>query len=294
MPKLIDLTNLVYGSWTVLSYAGNSKWLCACVCGACKPVFAQALTTGRSSSCGCIGREDLIGQSFGNLTVLGPGSPTSNFEGRLLWECSCICDRRITTTGKNLKSGNTKSCGICCKEKEDFTGRVFDQWLAFKKVKYRNRTTYLCKCLCGVERLVDAYSLSSGESRSCGCKAPQLWSEAGKKRKGIPNPALRGENNPNWRGGMVYRSLKDALRQCPEYQAWRLEVYQRDWYRCTACGTKPTKSLTIHAHHIVYFSDLITKNFITTLEEALACPALWDITNGVTLCEDCHRHEHWG
>lgn len=33
MSKRIDLTNQTFGEWTVLSYAGNSKWHCRCSCG---------------------------------------------------------------------------------------------------------------------------------------------------------------------------------------------------------------------------------------------------------------------
>lgn len=294
MPTLVDLTGQIFGLWTVLAYTSKSKWLCVCACGTEKLVFAQALTAGKSSSCGCVKKESLIGQEFGKLKVLSAGIPSSNSEGRLLWRCVCLCGREITTTGKNLRSGNTKSCGICYREGEDLTGRTFGRWLAFKRVTYKNRTTYLCKCLCGVERLVDSDSLASGKSLSCGCYAPELWSVAGRKRKGIPNLKIRGENNPNWKGGMKYRSLKDALRQCPKYQFWRLQVYQRDWYKCTECGAKPTKGSTIHAHHIVYFSTLLIENSITSLEQAQACAALWDINNGVTLCEGCHRRKHWG
>lgn len=57
---LDDLTGKTFGAWTVLkkddSYhdGKHTKWLCKCVCGNERSVFRNALTSGRSSCCGCI------------------------------------------------------------------------------------------------------------------------------------------------------------------------------------------------------------------------------------------------
>jgi len=37
------------------------------------------------------------------------------------------------------------------------------------------------------------------------------------------------------------------------------------------------------------FSDIINNNNITTMEAALECSELWNLNNGITLCEDCHN-----
>lgn len=52
---------------------------------------------------------DLTGQRFGILTVIEREGNDNN--GRALWKCSCDCGKTTTTRGKNLRSGNTKSCG---------------------------------------------------------------------------------------------------------------------------------------------------------------------------------------
>lgn len=49
-------------------------------------------------------------------------------------------------------------------------GNKFNAWVVLSKsnkVKYRD--TFLCRCVCGVTKTVDGYSLLSGRSRSCGC-----------------------------------------------------------------------------------------------------------------------------
>jgi hypothetical protein len=58
MPKIIDITNRRFGSWTALAKGeriGTSrwKWLCRCDCGTERQVDRSALTKGLSKSCGC-------------------------------------------------------------------------------------------------------------------------------------------------------------------------------------------------------------------------------------------------
>lgn len=58
-----DLTGQRFGRYTVLSYAGkdkyrNSKWLCRCDCGNERVVFAIALKSNDTVSCGCYHREN--------------------------------------------------------------------------------------------------------------------------------------------------------------------------------------------------------------------------------------------
>jgi len=60
-----DLTGRRIGRWTVLAHAptgkpGSTRWRCQCDCGRIKErVLYNALTTGRSLSCGCL-RTDLL------------------------------------------------------------------------------------------------------------------------------------------------------------------------------------------------------------------------------------------
>lgn len=55
---------------------------------------------------------------------------------------------------------------------------------------------------------------------------------------------------------------------------WKNNVHIRDNYTCQKCGSKEK----LHAHHIIPFS----------LDESLR----YEITNGITLCEKCHKKEH--
>ena len=55
--------------------------------------------------------EDIVGQVFGELTVLSYDVERSKIEQRSNWLCLCSCGRKVTVDVTSLKDGNTKSCG---------------------------------------------------------------------------------------------------------------------------------------------------------------------------------------
>lgn len=68
------------------------------------------------------------------------------------------------------------------------------------------------------------------------------------------------------------------LRNTSTYKEWRLSVYARDGFKCQSCGQV---GKDLRAHHMVPVAVDVTKMF--------------DINNGITLCEDCHKkvHKHY-
>ncbi|MBU2647516.1 HNH endonuclease [bacterium] len=72
---------------------------------------------------------------------------------------------------------------------------------------------------------------------------------------------------------MTYsEKLKD-----PRWQKKRLEIFNRDDFKCVLCGDKNT---TLHAHHIFYDKGLE--------------PWEYDNQSIQTLCETCHERIHAG
>jgi hypothetical protein len=49
----VNLHGRAIGSWSVVSYAGGSKWACVCACGTAKLVGTRELANGHTKSCGC-------------------------------------------------------------------------------------------------------------------------------------------------------------------------------------------------------------------------------------------------
>jgi len=91
--------------------------------------------------------------------------------------------------------------------------------------------------------------------------------------KGLKNPALsnrqRGENNPNWKGGVS--SENEKFRKTTVYKNWRIAVFERDDYTCQACGNRGGK---LHADHELPFAEFPDLRL--------------EILNGRTLCVPCH------
>jgi len=86
---------------------------------------------------------------------------------------------------------------------------------------------------------------------------------------------IKGNNHWNWKGGLT--SIGKKIRHSMEYKQWRTAVFERDNYTCQECGLKNGngKSIVLHPHHIKQF--------------ALYPELRFDVSNGQTLCIDCHR-----
>lgn len=95
------------------------------------------------------------------------------------------------------------------------------------------------------------------------------------------------EKNGMWKGGITLFGWQ--IRNSSRYSQWRSDIFRRDQYLCQCCGKTKCK---IEAHHIKMFSKILTENEITSMEDALICEELWDITNGITLCKACHKIEN--
>jgi hypothetical protein len=99
----------------------------------------------------------------------------------------------------------------------------------------------------------------------------------------IPRPWCRGEKSHFWKGGRT--DLVKLIKASYNYKHWREQIFRRDNYTCVICGA----NRNLHPHHIVPLSEILTKYNIKTIEDAYVCLFLWDITNGITHCHDCHK-----
>lgn len=109
---------------------------------------------------------DLTGQKFNKLTVLGFDHRGSDYKA--YWLCQCECGNTCVVEGYHLKTGHTKSCG--CHRRADLTNKRFGRLVALKYAYTKNKKVYWhCKCDCGNEIDVQANSLLTGNTTSCGC-----------------------------------------------------------------------------------------------------------------------------
>jgi 5-methylcytosine-specific restriction endonuclease McrA len=297
MGKWVDITNQRFGRLTAVktvpppehikSNLDTKYWLCRCDCGEEKIVRGTFLRSGSIKSCGCLNKDKCnkkswVGKRFGNLNIISVAEDYVSPKGRkgIQYLCQCSCGRRVVIRRSTLLGGATQ-CKFCARSQEvvDLTGKVFGELVVIKRTANREFSSgrsvvaWLCRCSCGNSIEVTGTNLQSGSTRSCGCKSIEWRS---------------GENNGSWKGGItpVYTKLRNGVKN----QQWKEAVMDRDNYTCQCCGDASGGNLNVH--HIFPFGKILEKFNITTQQEGENCRKMWDISNGITLCETCHKAFH--
>jgi hypothetical protein len=165
MGAKINLENQKFGRLTVLYETPNDKrpsknrvyWHCKCDCGKEVNVESYHLRKGQTVSCGCYSKErtleynksekhrkevsenktvNEIGNKYGQLTVLQKAK--NRRYGTAAWLCQCSCGNRVVVSGRELRSGDTKSCG-CLKSNGEY---LVSKFLRTKNISYEKQKTF--------------------------------------------------------------------------------------------------------------------------------------------------------
>lgn len=244
------------------------RYLVQCECGNVVEKYRSCVL--RDETCGSCKSFSYIGKKVDRLTILEYLG--TDELGQLVYSAVCDCGTGRTITYNALQKNKFNSCSDCyhtwAKPLENLSGEEFGR-LTVLYLWQGRPNLWLLLCTCGKTTLQAKADLMSGNVNSCGC---------------LKHDCMFGESNPDVAGN---NSLNLAIRKSKEYKIWRLSVYTRDHHECQECHKKGT-----NAHHIVFLSSIIHKYSLKTLEEARTCPHLWDIENGITLCDECHASKH--
>lgn len=111
---------------------GYATYAFMCECGKLVRAAASNVARVKTSSCGCLRREqllcrfDLTGKTFGRWSVLARYSKTISANGRIVthasWACRCSCGTERIVTGSALRKRSTTSCG--CRRREVAAARI--------------------------------------------------------------------------------------------------------------------------------------------------------------------------
>lgn len=122
MGKKAELSGMSFGNWIVIGESpktnpkSKSMWLCHCVCGEEKPVSCTDLTTGKSTSCGCM--KAII--SAAKATKHG-GASRPEYK---IWVA--IKYRCLDSTGKNWANYGSRGITVCDRWINDFGAFIGD------------------------------------------------------------------------------------------------------------------------------------------------------------------------
>lgn len=180
------------------------------------------------------GQTNIIGKTYGKLTVIGIDHDNTKKGLRML--CRCECGKVISVAKANLRpNGGQKSCGCSRVGKKviDLTGMRFGELTAVEFVKIVGKSPNKCavwRCLCSCGNFVDVRSsnLRSGHTTSCGCKLTEAQQDTSIRVAALKKSEKTGqfENNiraKNWTlvspNGQIYhiKNLSLFVRENAEF-----------------------------------------------------------------------------
>lgn len=113
------------------------------------------------------------GERFGRWTVVERAPIDHTKVGHAaLWVCLCECGTVACVTGRRLRNRASQSCG--CRVRPNLIGQQFGILTVIARAPNdpNRKSVWLCACLCGNNVPVIGNSLSTGNTKSCGCWFP--------------------------------------------------------------------------------------------------------------------------
>jgi len=205
------------------------------------------------------------------------------------WSATCDCGKKIIIKQiTNVKRGLKQSCGclLSNKSRERFiklnpiinlVNKRFGRWVVLKMAETpQNLKTkkpyWLCRCDCGNEKIVCGDNLRNKKTSSCGCYSK----EVSRRNLTITSKKWKGnsKNHPQWNPN-IKDSDRILRRTLTKNDKWIQKVFKRDNFTCQNCKVR---GYQLNAHHLDGYHWCKEKRF-------------WK-SNGVTLCNKCHKYFH--
>ena len=223
------------------------KFECLCSCGEKVVKRANQVLSGRARSCGHLKKKDysnLIGQKFGELTILDISEPMTKLGSQRIATCICSCGREAKTLLPYVINGRTKTCGFCTKSvrRKDYSyligqsiGKLTILSHADDLKAAKEKDNYLCRCSCGKEVILPINEIVNGAITSCPeCERKEKENEKNTSTQQSGESLELGMRNIHWdereerfvvavkRGGKWFKARAKTLEQAIEKREQKL------------------------------------------------------------------------
>jgi len=235
---------------------------------------------------------DLIGQTFGRLTVIKRvPKPEGLKRNSAYWLCKCSCNSNKETIicTSNLRSGLVRSCGCLAVENcsnvgklgfDDISGNKYGRLtvidFSHKETKEydksQNKYYWNCQCDCHGENSIivaRSDSLKNGDIQSCGC----LSKESNRNRK------LKGYGEATYNS--VIRAYKDGAKRknidfCLDNDYF-FYLTQQDCFYCGRHPIRVRKSRNDNGDFLYNGIDRIDSSKGYTKDNCVSCCTICNI-----------------
>jgi len=198
------------------------------------------------------------------------GKNSYMWKGGLVKRICQTCHKEFSVKPFDIKRSGGKFCSHKCKGIDISINRGGKNSQSWKGGKIKR----ICQ-ICHKEFLIEPSKLGKYCSKKCKIIGQQK------------------ENSPGWKGGIT--PVTHRIRASDKYKQWRTAIFIRDDFTCRICKQRGGK---LHAHHNKKsFSQLLKEvqeclSLFDLYEGAMLYTPLWDIINGITYCDKCHKKLH--
>ena len=247
-----------FGELTILEFIETRKkamiirqFKCLCSCGKEITKRADFILYGKTKSCGHLKGENLkkdysnlIGEKFGELTILDISEPMTKLGSQRIATCICSCGREAKTLLPYVINGRTKTCGFCTKSvrRKDYSyligqsiGKLTILSHADDLKAAKEKDNYLCRCSCGKEVILPINEIVNGAITSCPeCERKEKENEKNTSTQQSGESLELGMRNIHWdereerfvvavkRGGKWFKARAKTLEQAIEKREQKL------------------------------------------------------------------------
>ena len=183
---------------------------------------------------------DETGNRYGKWVVIKRVEDSRGRQAR--WLCHCDCGTEHIVGGRELRDGNSQSCGCLRKELsiERMVGQKFGRLVVIQieGVTKWGAVTWLCECDCGNRVVKRGDSLRLGKTKSCGCLQKERTSEA------CSLPVGEAAFNQ-----IFGRMQSSARRRGFEWRLTKEQVHALTQQLCYYCGVEPNQGSNLSTNH---------------------------------------------